>query len=188
MPQLRSALEALLFLADEPVTASRFSAVLEEDAERVALALESLRSEMERENRGLVLKETAGGFRMYTHPAFYQEVQRFAAQGSKKLTRASLEVLAIVAYRQPISRAEISALRGVNSDGVVATLLDRGLLRKTDKASSPGAPQLLGTTRLFLEKAGLNTLGDLPELGEFEHQEQSAPNAEEALPNPGSIA
>lgn len=161
--ELRRQLEAILFVANEPVALTQLAQVTETARDAVLIELGSMRDEYESEGRGIVLREIAGGWRMYTRPDVAPYVERFVlAVQQPRLSQAALETLSIVAYKQPISRQQISAIRGVDSDGVVTTLEGRGLVRETARDPGPGQAILYGTTRLFLERMGLNELQDLP--------------------------
>src|SRR5205807_5524326 len=122
----------------------------------------------EAERRGFVLVRVAGGYRFQSHPDLAAYVERFVLDGQPaKLSAAALETLAIVAYRQPVSRAQVAAIRGVNADGVMRTLQQHGYVEEVGRDSGPGLAVLYGTSRLFLERLGLDSLDDLPPLGEF---------------------
>ena len=167
-PQLRLALEAILMVVDEPVPARALAEVLEVGADRVTATLRSLRREYLDHGHGFVLREVAGGWRIYTTPQAAAYVERWVTHGrSAGLSRAALETLAIVAYRQPVTRAVISEIRGVDADGAVRTLVARGLVEAVGRADAPGQPMLYGTTTTFLEQLGIATIDDLPSLGVF---------------------
>ena len=164
----RQALEAILFVSDEPVDAASLAQVLDEPADAVLAALEALAADLEASRRGMVLRQVAGGWRLYSAPDADPYVERFVLAGrSGRLSAAALETLAVIAYKQPISRAEIGEVRGVNVDGAVRTLVTRGLVEEVGRDPGPGQAILYGTTREFLEQVGLNDLGDLPPLSEF---------------------
>jgi len=163
MNELSRQLEAILFVADEPVPLTQLAQVTETARSTVETALAEMRADFEASGRGIVLRETSGGWRMYTHPDVAAYVERFVlAVQQPRLTQAALETLAIVAYKQPVSRQQISAIRGVDSDGVVTTLENRGLVRETGRDPGPGQAILYGTSPLFLERMGLVALEDLP--------------------------
>jgi segregation and condensation protein B len=165
---LTRALEAVLLVAVEPVTPSLLAELVEEPVERVELVCAALAASYEAANSGIVLARVAGGYRLQTHPDLAPYVERFAnREVSTRLSTAALETLAIIAYRQPISRAQIAALRGVNADGVVRLLEQRGYVREVGRASGPGQAALFGTTELFLERLGLDTLEQLPPVETF---------------------
>lgn len=164
----RKVLEAILLLADEPLPAGEIGEVLEIPRVEVEASLRSLASAYEAEDRGFALREVAGGWRFYTHPDCAPWLERFVRERKTgRLSGAALEVLAIVAYRAPISRAGIAEIRGVDSDGVVRTLLQRGLISESKGHGGPGSPLLLSVSREFLERMGLRSTADLPPLSGF---------------------
>ena len=164
----RKIVEAILLLADEPVPAGLIGEVLEKPRADVEGLLEELAEEYRASDRGFVLRAVAGGWRLYTSPDCAPWLEQFVHRHtSARLTAAALEVLAIIAYRQPISRAQIAEIRGVDSDGVVKTLAQRGLIEEAGHASGPGSPVLFTVTQEFLERMGLNALEDLPPLAGF---------------------
>lgn len=164
----RRALEAILFVVDEPVDVSTLAQVLELGRVEVVEALEQLRRQLEDEDRGFVLREIAGGWRLYTAPDAAPYVERWVLDGrSGRLSQAALESLAVVAYKQPVSRHQVSEIRGVNADGALRTLVRRGLVQEVGRDAGPGQAILYGTTVTFLEKLGLSSLDDLPALTEF---------------------
>lgn len=160
--------EAILLLADEPVPAGLIGEVLERPRDDVQALLAGLAEEYERSDRGFVLREVGGGWRLYTHPSCAPWLERFVTgHRHARLTSAALEVLAIVAYQGPTSRSRISEIRGVDSDGVVKTLLQRGLLEEVGRESGPGAAILFSVSGEFLEKVGVRSVDDLPPLAGF---------------------
>jgi len=164
---LRAALEAVLLVVDEPVADLMLAQVLGQPVDRVRTALAALSSGYTREGRGFDLRRAAGGWRLYTRVEYAEYVERFILDGQQtKLTQAALETLAVVAYRQPVTRARISAIRGVNCDGVVRTLSTRGLIEECGSEPDNGA-LLYRTTRLFLEKLGIDDVSQLPPLAPF---------------------
>lgn len=166
--EARQALEAILFVADEPVDVSTLSQVLEIGRVEVEEELVSLGSRLREEDRGFVLRQVAGGWRLYTAPDAAPYLERWVLSGrSSKLSQAALETLAVVAYKQPITRQEIGDIRGVNVDGVVKTLEARELIEEIGRDEGPGQAILYGTTRQFLEKLGLDDVSDLPDLTSF---------------------
>ena len=166
-PGLRASLEAILLVADEPVPVVVLAQVLERPRNEVAAVLDDLAEEYRTEGRGFDLREIAGGWRFYTREDCAPLVERFVSDGQEvRLTQAALETLAVVAYRQPVSRARVSAVRGVNCDSVMRTLVLRGLVEEAGSDSDTGAV-LFQTTGYFLERLGLAGLGDLPELAPF---------------------
>lgn len=159
--RVRPALEAILMVVDEPVTESVLAQILECPTEEVVAALHKLADEYSQAERGFDLRNVAGGWRFYTREEYAPYVERFILDGQQtKLTQAALETLSVVAYRQPVSRAKVSGIRGVNCDGVIRTLLARGLVEECGQDSGGGI--LYQTTSLFLEKMGLRGLDELP--------------------------
>lgn len=168
MTNERKIVEAILLLADEPVPAHQISEVLERPTAEIEALLGDLAASYETEERGFVLREAAGGWRLYTHPDAAEWLERFVKGHSyARLSGASLEVLAIVAYKQPISRTQIAEIRGVDSDGVVKTLLQKGLLIGTERDSGPGSAVLFTVSDEFLEHLGLRSVDELPPLASF---------------------
>ena len=166
-PGLRASLEAILLVADEPVPAVVLAQVLERPRAEVAAVLHDLAEEYQTGGRGFDLREIAGGWRFYTREDCAPLVERFVSDGQEvRLTQAALETLAVVAYRQPVSRARVSAVRGVNCDSVMRTLVLRGLVEETGTDAETGAI-LYRTTGYFLERLGLPSLEDLPDLAPF---------------------
>src|SRR6266571_2202358 len=166
-PVLRASLEAIMLVADEPVSDVVIAQVLERPRAEVAEALRELAASYAAEQRGFDLREVAGGWRYYTREECAPVVERFVSDGQEvRLTQAALETLAVVAYRQPVSRARVSAVRGVNCDGVMRTLVLRGLTEEAGTDSETGAI-LFRTTGYFLERLGLASLEDLPDLAPF---------------------
>jgi segregation and condensation protein B len=166
-PGLRASLEAILLVVDEPVSAGVLAEVLERPRQEIAAALAGLAASYDAERRGFDLREVAGGWRLYTREDCAPVVERFLRDGQEvRLTQAALETLAVVAYRQPVSRARVSAVRGVNCDGVMRTLTLRGLVEEAGTEPDTGAI-LYRTTGYFLERLGLASLDGLPELAPF---------------------
>ena len=164
---LRPALEAVLMVADQPLNERTLSSAVGHPPAAVREALEALAAEYDEQGRGFELRHVGGGWRFYTREEYAPVVERFVLDGQQaRLTRAALETLAIVAYRQPISRGRISAIRGVNVDGVMRTLLTRGLVEEAGTDEETGAV-LYRTTSYFCERMGLESLDDLPELAPF---------------------
>ena len=172
--RLRAALEAVMLVADEPVSETVLAGVLAQPSDRVAVALAELSAEYTAAGRGFDLRQAAGGWRLYTRAEQAAYVERFVLDGQQaRLTQAALETLAVVAYRQPVTRSRISAIRGVNCDGVIRTLLARGLVEEVGTEPETGA-HLYRTTTVFLEKLGLDSLDELPPLAPFLPQDVSA--------------
>ncbi len=167
LPRLRAALEAILLVVDEPVLEVVLAQVLEHPRDEVAAALRELAAEYTEQGRGFDLRQVAGGWRFYTRAECAPVVERFVRDGQEvRLTQAALETLAVVAYRQPVSRSRVSAVRGVNCDGVMRTLVLRGLVDEAGTDPESGAI-LYRTTGYFLERIGLRELDELPDLAPF---------------------
>ncbi|HEY2385818.1 MAG TPA: SMC-Scp complex subunit ScpB [Candidatus Binatia bacterium] len=165
--RLLGILESVLFAAGEPLTLARLADVIPGPTRgELRVALRELAARAERDQRGIRLLEVAGGYQFRTDPAHAEWVRRLFQQKPWRLTRATLETLAIVAYKQPITRAEIEAIRGVDADSVLASLLSRKLVKIVGRKEVMGRPLLYGTTRQFLEVFGLRDLTELPALGE----------------------
>jgi segregation and condensation protein B len=166
---IRSIIESLLFVADGPLTIQRLGEVLEgAEKEDVRSILDELQAELENSRRGVRLVEVAGGYQLRTAKVNADWVKKFLGGRPARMGRATLETLAIIAYRQPITRAEIEAIRGVDVDGVINTLLDRSLIRAVARKDVPGRPFLYGTTPEFLQLFNLKDLTHLPTLKEME--------------------
>jgi segregation and condensation protein B len=166
-PGLRASLEAILLVADEPVPEVLLAQVLERPRGEVAAGLRALAEEYSADGRGFDLREIAGGWRFYTREDCAPLVERFVRDGQEvRLTQAALETLAVIAYRQPVSRARVSAVRGVNCDGVIRTLVLRGLVEDSGTDPETGAI-LYRTTGYFLERLGMANLDELPDLAPF---------------------
>jgi segregation and condensation protein B len=163
----RSAIEAVLMIVDEPVSEVSLASALELPVDDVVAHLHSLEVEYAEQQRGFALRSVAGGWRVYSRSDYAPVVEKFLLDGQQaKLTQASLETLAVIAYRQPISRSRVSAVRGVNVDGVVRTLLNRGLIEELGAEGESGAV-LYGTTDYFLQRLGLGSLDELPALAPY---------------------
>lgn len=165
--ELKALVEGLLLVADVPLCPERVAQVLEIDPPQALALLQMLQEEYDSDRRGMVLHRIDGGFQLRTRPEHAEWIRRFRKSRPFRFSRASLETLAIVAYRQPVTRAEIEYLRGVDSGGVVRSLLDKRLIRIQGKKDIPGKPLIYGTSREFLELFGLQSLAGLPTLKEF---------------------
>lgn len=188
--RVRSAIEAVLMVADEPVAVRALARATGEQPDEVDLLLRELAGEYSEQGRGFELREVAGGWRMYSRAEHADVVEAFLLDGqTAKLTQAALETLAIVAYRQPVSRARVSAVRGVSVDGVMRTLLTRGLVSEAGVEQTSGAT-LYRTTEEFLQRMGLDSLDDLPPLAPFLPDEVSLDDLEpaEVLAEPVPLA
>lgn len=171
---LKGALEALLLVSSDPVSASSLAAALEISPGEAASLLAELQVEYEEANRGFQLREVAGGWRLFTHPAYHDQVEAFVLSwDTQKLSQAALETLAVIAYHQPVTREAVKGVRGVNSDGVISSLVDKGLVRELGRDATRGGAIMYGTTNAFLEKFGLRSVKDLPDLEQFAPDEQT---------------
>ena len=165
--ELERSIEAILMVVEEPLSEVVLAQIIERPTEEVMEALQRLSTQFESENRGFELKQISGGWRFYSHPDLAPLVEKFVLDGQQaKLTQAALETLAVIAYRQPISRARVSAIRGVNVEAVMKTLVNRGLVEECGVEHETGAI-LYRTTNYFLERIGLNQVEDLPALAPF---------------------
>lgn len=166
---VKSAIESLLFVADGPQTLQRFGEVLDQvDKQTLKEILSELQAEYESQNRGIRLVEVAGGYQLRTAKGNADWVKKFLGGRPARMGKATLETLAIVAYRQPITKAEVEAIRGVDVDGVITTLLERNLIRAVARKDVPGRPFLYGTTAEFLQLFNLKDLSELPPLKEMD--------------------
>ncbi len=165
----KGVIEAILFVSDKPVTVEQFKQVLEEvSPSEIEKIIKLVQDDYGQKVGGLTVVEVAGGYQMLSNPSYASYIRNFYKTRTKeKLSRPSLETLAIIAYKQPVSRADIEIVRGVNSDGVMAHLLSKGLVKIVGRKEVPGRPFLYGTTKEFLEYFGLKSLEDLPKLEEF---------------------
>jgi segregation and condensation protein B len=165
--EIRALLEAMLFVAEEPIPSRELAEVLELPQTDVEEELRVFAHSLQTEGRGLVLRELGGGWRLFTHPDARSYLERFAAsERNTRLSKAALETLAVVAYKQPVSRGQVSEIRGVDSERALRTLERRGLIAEVGVAAGPGQAFLYGTTQMFLEKMGLRTLDELPPLAD----------------------
>lgn len=172
--QLAGAIEAMLFVTDEPVGVITLADMLEVDPAQVEAALVELRDKLAAEERGVQLREVAGGWRLFTHPVYHELIEKYVISwDTRRLSQAALETLAVVAYSQPVTRGQVAAVRGVNSDSSINSLVEKGLLREAGTADAPGNPVLYATTRAFLEKFGLRSTADLPDLDQFAPDDQA---------------
>ena len=166
--EMKRALEAIVMVADSPLESEMLAQITELNVEKVDAFLTELSAEYAEQERGFQLVRVAGGWRYQSHPEQSPYVERFVLDGqSAKLSAAALETLAIVAYKQPISRAQIAAIRGVSVDGVVRTIEQRGYIGEVARDPGPGQAILFGTTPAFLERMGIDSLSDLPAIADF---------------------
>lgn len=170
---IKGAIEAMLFVTDEPVSAISLAEMLECDVAAVDAALREIQQKREEEESGIQLREVAGGWRLFTHPAYHDLIEKYVLSwDTRKLSAAAMETLAIIAYTQPVTRVGVASIRGVNSDSSINSLVEKGLVKEVGQADTPGNPTLYGTTRVFLEKFGLRSVADMTNIAEF------APDAE----------
>ncbi len=180
--KIPAALEALLFVSDEPVGTITLADMLECDVGIVEKALLGLKDRYQREESGIRLREVAGGWRLFTNSEYHELIEKYVLSwDTRKLTGAAMETLAIIAYTQPVTRADVSSLRGVNSDSTFNSLMEKGLIREVGVAQAVGNPVLYGTTQSFLEKFGLRSVHDLPDLADFAPDEETCRLIEERL-------
>lgn len=171
---LKGALEAMLLVSSDPVSASSLASVLGIAPGEAASLLAELKVEYEEAERGFQLREVAGGWRLFTHPAYHDQVEALVLSwDTQKLSQAALETLAVIAYHQPVTRETVKGIRGVNSDGVISSLVDKGLVREMGRDPQRGQAIIYGTTTAFLEKFGLRSTRDLPDLEQFAPDEQT---------------
>lgn len=169
---LMGVIEALLLVSTDAVPARELAQAASADEAEVLQALQALRTEYADANRGIQLREVAGGWRLFTHPAYHDQIEAYVLSWDKRrLSQAALETLAVIAYHQPVSREGVRSVRGVNSDGVIASLREKGYVRELGKDARQAA--LFGTTTKFLETFGLRSVRDLPPLEEFAPDEES---------------
>ncbi len=167
MMERLAALEAILFVTESPVPVGELAEVLEIGVEAASELLADLENSLSERGSGLVLREAAGGWRLYSRPEAYPYLERFSSSATaRKLTAAALETLAVIAYRQPLGRSQISEIRGVDSESSVRTLERLGLIEEAGRLSFPGNPAVYRTTDLFLEKVGINDVDQLPPLAD----------------------
>lgn len=164
----KRSIEAVLMVADQPITPRQLAGIVGVEINQIEVCASELTQEYAESKRGFILQRVAGGFRFQSHPDMAPIVERFVLDGqAARLSSAALETMAIIAYKQPISRNQISSIRGVNSEGVVRTLEARGYVCEVAKDPGPGKASLYGTTPLFLERLGLDSVAELPPLGQF---------------------
>lgn len=183
---VKSAIECMLFVSEEPLTAAQMAAALEVEEPLVEQSVYDLI--LDHGDSGLQIVRIAGGFQMCTRPEYSDVCQRILVPQNQKLSRAGLETLAVVAYRQPVTQPEVEAIRGVNSDGVMKKLLERGIIKEVGRKQTVGRPILYGTTSKFLEHLGLDDLADLPDIDTLAVEQIRELEAERDLFNDGVIA
>lgn len=171
---LKAIIESLLFVTDEPLLTGKLADLTGRTEAEVKAAVAELKEDLIKAGRGIRLKSVAGGVRLYTDPKNRVYIEKLILSSDfRRLTQAGLETLAIIAYRQPITRAEIAGIRGVSIDTVLANLIAKGLVKEAGREDVPGRPTLYGTTERFLESFGLDSLDELPELAAFEPDEET---------------
>jgi segregation and condensation protein B len=181
------AIEAILMVADRPVEPGLLAQLLELPAAQIEVLCEELAAVHRQARRGFEVVRVAGGFRFQSHPDLAPYVERYLLEGhSARLSTAALETLAIVAYKQPVSRAQIAAIRGVNVDSALRTLAARGYVAEVGRDPGPGQAVLWGTTSLLLEHLGVDSIGELPPLAQFVPNPEAVDVLEQSLKNPGS--
>jgi len=175
---IKSVIEALIFSSERPITIEQIRSALDNlDATEVRAVIEELKQEFENTNRGFRIIEIAGGFQMVTAQEFAPFLKKLYKQRRvEKLSKPALETLAIVAYKQPVTKFEIESLRNVNIDGIIANLLSKGLIRISGRRKSPGRPYVFSTTRQFLEYFGLKSLEELPKIENFANPSTTGEN------------
>jgi segregation and condensation protein B len=182
----RAALEAILFVAEEPIPTEELAEVLELAAGEINGLLEEYAADLRGREAGTVLRRIGGGWRLYSHPDAYPFLERFSATASaRRISAASLEVLAVIAYRQPVSRGQVTEIRGVDSDSAIRTLERLGLIVESGRLQTPVNPVQYATTPLFLEKLGLGSLAELPPLADYVPPAGIVETLEETFRPPG---
>lgn len=162
-----SALEAILFVTEAPVPIAELAEVLESGADEVKTMIEQLSDRLDERGSGLTVRRFAGGYRLYSRPEAYPFLERFSSSATaRRVSPAALEVLSVIAYRQPVARSQIGEIRGVDSDSSIRSLERMGLIKEVGRLSTPGNPAVYGTSTLFLEKMGIDTLDELPPLAD----------------------
>ncbi len=180
--ELRGMCEALLFVSDDPLPASKIAGLIGVTAGEITGVLKELRDEYAADDRGFQLREVAGGWKLFTHPGHHALVEELVLSwDTRRLSQAALEALAVIAYQQPVTRQGVNAVRGVNSEGVISSLVEKGLVKELGRDPQQGNAILYGTTRAFLEKFGLRDLTELPPLEEFAPDEKTAAAIQERL-------
>jgi len=177
--RLKACVEGILFVSEGIVKARDISSVLEITERKVCEIIELLEKEYIDENRGFILKRVAGGFRLYSNPALSEILIKFIKSNIRAhLSQAALETLAIISYRQPVTRTQVAEIRGVRTDSVILTLVDKGLIKEAGKLKEPGNPILYKITDRFLELLGIESLKDLPPLEDIKENEEDNRNLE----------
>ncbi len=185
----RSILEAILFVAERPVPAAEMAEVTERPRDEIDVELESMAADYEAREAGIVLKQVGGGWRLFSNPQTRPYLEQFAASpAATRLSQAALETLSVVAYRQPVTRSQVSEIRGVDSERSLHTLERLGMVAEIGTAPGPGSPILYGTTEQFVEKLGVNDLAELPPLADHVPPPQVVEALEKPFrPDPGDV-
>lgn len=171
---LESALEAVLFVCTDAVTSKHLSEIFDCEKQDIEEVLQGLQKRYEVEDRGIILKQIAGGWRLFSNPKFSELIEKYVLSlDPRKLSAAALETLSIIAYSQPVTRAGVTAVRGVNSDSSINSLIEKGLVKEAGVADTAGSPILYATTNKFLENFGLNSIKDLPNIEDFAPDEET---------------
>lgn len=171
---LENAIEAVLFVCTDAITTKHLSDIFGREKSDIEEALQGLMKRYEVEDRGIMLKQIAGGWRLFSNPKFHEVIEKYVLSlDPRKLSAAALETLSIIAYSQPVTRAGVAAVRGVNSDSSINSLIEKGLVKEAGVADSPGSPILYATTNKFLENFGLNSTKDLPNIEDFAPDEET---------------
>lgn len=171
---LENALEAVLFVCTDAVTTKHLAEIFERETSDIEEVLQGLQKRYEVEDRGITLKQVAGGWRLFSNPKFHEIIEKYVLSlDPRKLSSAALETLSIIAYSQPVTRAGVAAVRGVNSDSSINSLIEKGLVKEAGVADTAGSPILYSTTNKFLENFGLNSIKDLPNIEDFAPDEET---------------
>lgn len=171
---IENALEAVLFVCTDAIDSKHLGKIFDKDAEEIEEALQGLQKRYETEDRGIVLKKIAGGWRLFSNSKYHELIEKYVLSlDPRKLSAAALETLSIIAYSQPVTRAGVAAVRGVNSDSSVNSLVEKGLVKESGVADAPGNPILYSTTDKFLENFGLDSIADLPNIEDFAPDEET---------------
>ena len=179
---LKAIIEAILFVTEAPVPETELAEILEMSSDDVRALLDEIDGDLEHRSAGMVLRSTAGGWRLYSHPDAFPYLERFSSTATaRKISAAAMETLSVIAYRQPVARSQISEIRGVDSDSAVRTLERLGLVEETDRLDLPGNPAVYGTTETFLERLGLVDLSELPPLADHVPPSQALEGMEDTL-------
>ena len=178
---LQSCIEAILFISETPVKVKNIAASLGVTEKKAFDLISKLKKEYEDRNRGFLIRQIAGGYRFYSNPSFSDILEEFVKSNiSTFISQAALETLAIICYRQPVTRTQVAEIRGVRTDSVFLTLVDRGLIKEVGRLKEPGNPKIYRTTEKFLEMLGIDNLEQLPPLKDFQEvSEESLSNANE---------